>query len=456
MSALRDERGLRTVKRNAEPQVVGLAPQTTSNDRKANTMKTYILRDPKAVEPQKPFRRRALPLPSAEPPQPLCPAPPAPPAGPALFIGLDVHNDSIAVSLAPADSTEVRRYGILGGTHDDVLKLIKKLSAAHPGVALQFCYEAGPRGYPLCRFIRSHGCGCIIVSPSKVPRAPGDRVKTDRRDADQLARLFRAGELTGIYVPDAADEAVRDLIRARYQVQRQRHRARQQLKMFLLRQNIRYSGTTAWGAAHLRFLATVKLPFAEQQFVFQEMVNVISEAGQRLARYEKEIASVVEGWRWAPVVKALMSLRGVALLTGATLVAELGDLNRFATAPQLMSYLGLCPSEHTTGSDRQQGGITKLGNGFARKAIIEAAWNNRLPACVSRTVLARQENLPKAVTEIAWAAQTRLHQRYKHLTGVGRKKSQVAAAALGRELSGFVWVIGRLVKPRDVKTESMK
>ena len=411
-------------------------------------MKTYILRDPNAVQPQ---NRKPNPRPN-----PLPAARPQPAAGPALFLGLDVHNDTIAVSLAPSDSTELRRYGIIGGQHDDVLKLLKKLEAAHPGTPLRFCYEAGPRGYPLCRFIRSHGADCIIVAPSKVPRQPGDRVKTDRRDADQLARLFRAGELTGIYVPDPQDEAVRDLIRARYQVSKQQHRARQQLKMFLLRHNIRYAGTKPWTQKHLNFLATVKLPFAEQQFVFQEMVNVITEAGQRLARYEKQIPAVVESWRWQPVVQALMSLRGVAVLTGATLVAELGDLNRFETAPQLMSYLGLCPGEHTSGESRQQGGITKMGNGIARKAMIEAAWNNRTPARISRTVLARQEGLPKAVTEASWNAQTRLHQRYKHLTGVGRKKSQVAAAALGRELAGFVWAIGRMVQPRAVKTEGGK
>lgn len=410
-------------------------------------MKTYLLRAPQTVEPQKAGRRH---VPSARPPA----AASAP--GPGLYVGLDVHNDTIAVSLAPSDSPEVRRYGILGGQHEDVLRLLKKLSATHPGVTLKFCYEAGPRGYPLCRFIRAHGAECMIVAPSKVPRQPGDRVKTDRRDADQLARLFRAGELTGIYVPDPQDEAVRDLIRARYQVQKQQHRARQQLKMFLLRHNIRYAGAKPWTQKHLNFLATVKLPFAEQQFVFQEMVNVITEAGQRLERYEKQIASVVEGWCWEPVVRALMSLRGVALLTGATLVAELGDLHRFDTAPQLMSYLGLCPSEHTTGTTRQQGGITKLGNGIARKAMIEAAWNNRTAARVSRTVLARQAGLPKAVTEAAWAAQVRLHQRYKHLTGVGRKKSQVAAAALGRELAGFVWAIGRMVQPRAVQVAAGK
>jgi transposase len=419
---------------------------------RANTMKTYILCAPNCVEPQ---NRKAKPRPDARR-QPVALPAPTPAAGPALFIGLDVHNDSSAVSLAASDSTEVRRYGIIGGQHDDVLKLLKKLQAAHPGVPLQCCYEAGPRGYPLGRFIRAHGAECLIVSPSKVPRQPGDRVKTDRRDADQLARLNRAGELTGIYVPDPQDEAVRDLIRARYQVQKQQHRARQQLKMFLLRQNIRYAGTKPWTQKHLNFLATVKLPYAEQQFVFQEMVNVITEAGQRLERYEKQIAAVVEGWRWQPVVRALLSLRGVALLTGATLVAELGDLHRFETAPQLMSYLGLCPGEHTSGESRKQGGITKLGNGIARKAIIEAAWNNSRTPRVSRTVLARQEGLPKAVTEAAWAAQTRLHQRYKHLTCVGKKKSQVAAAALGRELAGFVWAIGRMVQPRPVQVEAKK
>ena len=413
-------------------------------------MKTYILRDSKTVEPQNHNPNLNPRLHSRRHPV-AAPAPPPRPPGPVLFIGLDVHNDSIAVSLAPSDAPEVRRYGILGGQHDDVLKLLKKLAAAHPGVTLRCCYEAGPRGYPLCRFIREHGHKCIIVAPSKVPRQPGDRVKTDRRDADQLARLLRAGELTGIYVPDPQDEAVRDLIRARYQVQQQQHRARQQLKMFLLRHNIRYAGTKPWTQKHLNFLATVKLPFAEQQFVFQEMVHVITEAGQRLARYEKQIESMVESWRWQPVVKALMSLRGVALLTAATLVAELGDLHRFETAPQLMSYLGLCPSEHTTGASRQQGGITKMGNGIARKALIEAAWNNSRAPRVSRTVLARQAGLPKAVTEVAWNAQLRLHQRYKHLTGVGRKKSQVAAAALGRELAGFVWAIGRMVQPRPAK-----
>ena len=210
-------------------------------------MKTYILRDPKAVETQAPAPARA---PRRQPVPVPVPAPIS--HGPVLSIGLDVHTDSIAVSLAPSDSTEARRYGLIGGTHDDVLKLARKLQAAHPGTELRFCYEAGPHGYPLGRFLLSHGYNCILVAPSKVPRKPGDLVKTNRRDADQLARLFRAGERTAIYVPDPHDEAVRDLLRARYQVLKQQHRARQQLKMYLLRHNLRDAGTKAWSAAHLR------------------------------------------------------------------------------------------------------------------------------------------------------------------------------------------------------------
>jgi transposase len=420
-------------------------------------MKTYILRETQTVEPQKSN-------PNSPPPRPepgltalvdvICGRPVPPPpllAGRVLFIGLDVHNDSIAVSIAPSDSTEVRRYGIIGGEHDDVLKLVKKLQAAHPGASLRFCYEAGPRGFALCRCLRSHGLDCILVCPSKVPRKPGERVKTDRRDADQLARLFRAGELTGIYVPEPVDEAMRDLIRARFQVGKAQHRARQQLKMYLLRHNLRYGGKSSWTPVHLRYLAKIKMPFPVQQIVFQEMLEVISEATARLERYDQEIERAVPGWRWEPVVRALMSLREMALLHAATLVAELGDFNRFDHPGQLMGYLGLVPSEHTTGTDRQQGGITKMGNGPARRALVEAAWQYRAPARLSPHLKKRQEGLPKAITDISWEAQRRLHHRYNHLTRVGKKKSQVAVTAVARELSGFVWAIARQVKPHDAK-----
>jgi transposase len=412
-------------------------------------VKTYILRPHNSVEPQK-AQFIDTPQPH-DPPHPQTPTSLADVSRSqprALFIGLDVHTDSIAVSLAPSDSTEVRRYGLIGGSQDEVLKLAKKLAAAHPQTTLKFCYEAGPHGYPLCRFLRSHSYECIIVSPSKVPRRPGDRVKTNRRDADQLARLYRAGEISGIHVPDPQDEAVRDFLRARYQISRQQHRARQQLKMFLLRHNLRYSGKSSWTAAHLRYLARIKMPFPEQQFVFQEMLGVISEATARLERYDAQLLRVVVGWRWEPVVRALMSLRGVALLNATTLVAELGDLNRFEHPAQLMGYLGLVPSEDSTSDERHQGGLTKMGNGYARRALVEAAWHYREPARISPHLQKRQEGLPKTVTDISWQAQCRLHARFKHLLGPARKKSQVAAAAIARELSGFVWAIARQMKPR--------
>ncbi len=445
VSALRSKRGLHRVN-GAEPQVVGLTPQTT-DIRKTDTMKTYILRQVRTVESEKsagPARPKPVAAATAAA---ILERPVAPLKGPVLFIGLDVHNDSIAVSLAPSDAVEVRRYGIIGGEHEDVVKLAKKLAEAHPGRLLKFCYEAGPRGFALCRCLQAHGRDCILVCPSKVPRKPGERVKTDGRDADQLARLYRAGELTGIYVPEPEDEAMRDLIRARFQVGKQQHRARQQLKMYLLRHNIRYGGKCSWTPAHLRYLAKIKMPFPVQQIVFQEMLEVISQAAAQLERYDQEIERAVPGWRWAPAVRALMSLRGMALLHAATLVAELGDFNRFEHPGQLMGYLGLVPSEHTTGNDRQQGGITKMGNAPARRALVEAAWQYRAPARLSPHLQKRQEGLPKTITDIAWEAQRRLHHRYTHLTRVGKKKSQVAVTAVARELAGFVWAIARQVKP---------
>jgi len=366
-----------------------------------------------------------------------------------IHVGLDVHNDSIAISIAPSDSTEVRRWGVIGGTHEHVQRFIKQLQAAHSGATLKFCYEAGPRGFPLVRFIGGLGHECIVVCPSRVPRRPGDRVKTDRRDADQLARLHRAGELKGIHIPEPEDEAMRDLLRSRDQVRRGQHRARQQLKMFLLRHNFRYAGATSWTPAHLRYLARIKMPWPAQQFALQELMNAISEAGARLERFDAQIAREVAAWRWEPAVKALMSLRGVGLLNAATLIAELGDLHRFTRPAELMSYLGLVPSEHSTGEDRQQGGITKMGNGYARRALVEAAHHYRVSARLSPHLQRRQEGLPKAVTDCAWEAQRRLHHRYKQLSGPGRKKAPVVITALARELSGFVWAIARQMKPHE-------
>ena len=273
------------------------------------------------------------------------------------YIGLDVHKETIAVAIAPDNSTEVRAYGIIGGTLDAVDKLLKKLAAAH--VELRLVYEAGPCGFVLHRHLKNKGLRCDVVAPSLIPKKASDRVKTDRRDATQLARLFRAGELTPIYVPDQEDEAIRDLVRGRTSAMTDQRQARNRLKGFLLRQGFRYTGRSSWNDAHKRYLSGLLMPQPAQQIVFQEYIHAIDDATARLERLTQAMEDALPGWKRAPVVRALMSLRGVQVLTGMTLVAETGDLTRFTEARQLMNYFGLTSSEHSSGGKRVQGGITK-------------------------------------------------------------------------------------------------
>ena len=361
------------------------------------------------------------------------------------YVGLDVHKESIAVSIAPQNSTEVRRYGIIGGTLDAVDKVIKKLT--RPNVELRVVYEAGPCGFVLCRQLRSQGLVCEVVAPSLIPKKATDRVKTDRRDADQLARLFRAGELTAIHVPDQEDEAVRDLVRARTSAMAEQRKARNRLKGFLLRLGFRYTGKSSWTEAHRRYLAGLVMPQPPQQIAFQEYIHAINDATERLARLTQAVEDALPGWKRAPVVRALMSLRGVQALTGMTLVAEVGDFNRFADARSLMNFFGLTPSEHSSGGSRVQGGITKCGNPHCRRVLTEAAWQYRLKPKVSEAMQKRQEDQSKEVRLIAWKAQQRLHQRFGRLAA--KKKSVIAATAVARELAGFVWAIACTVKAAD-------
>jgi transposase len=359
------------------------------------------------------------------------------------YIGLDVHKDSIAVSIAPQNSTEVRRYGIIGGTLEAVNKLLKRLS--QPNIELRLVYEAGPCGFVLCRHLRSKGIHCDLVCPSLIPKKASDRVKTDRRDADQLARLYRAGELSPIRVPDQEDEAIRDLIRARTTAVHDQRRARNRLKGFLLRLGFRYTGKTSWNDGHKRYLSGLLMPQPAQQIVFQESIHAIDDASQRVARLTQAVEDALPGWKWEPVVRALMSLRGVQILSGMTLIAEAGDLSRFEDPRSLMHFFGLTPSEHTSGDKRVLSGITKCGNTHCRRVLTEAAWHYRLKPLVSEAIQKRQERQSKDVRLIAWKAQQRLHKRFKQL--VVRKKSVVAVTAIARELVGFVWAIACQVKP---------
>jgi transposase len=361
------------------------------------------------------------------------------------YIGLDVHKETIAVSIAPQNSTEVRRYGIIGGTLEAVDKLLKKL--APENVELRLVYEAGPCGFVLCRHLRNQGIACDLVAPSLIPKKASDRVKTDRRDADQLARLYRAGELTTIHVPDQEDEAIRDLVRARTSAMTDQRQARNRLKGFLLRLGFRYTGKSSWNDAHKRYLSRLVMPQGPQQIAFQEYIHAIDDATARLERLAKAVEDALAGWKWEPVVRALMSLRGVQVLTAMTLVAEVGDFSRFDDPRSLMHFFGLTPSEHSSSDKRVQGGITRCGNAHCRRVLSEAAWHYRLNPKVSEALQKRQEGQSQKVRQIAWKAQQRLHKRFQQLSA--KKKSVVAATAVARELAGFVWAIACEVKPAD-------
>ena len=360
-----------------------------------------------------------------------------------LYVGLDVHKESIAVAYIAKDhDADVIYLGTIGTRHVDLDTLVRKLhsKAKH----LIFVYEAGPCGYWLYRYLRKKGYVCWVVAPSLIPKKAGDRVKTDRRDAVQLARLMRSGDLTPVYVPTVGDEAIRDLCRAREDAIADLKAAKFRLKAFLLRHDIRYTGQATWGPAHLRWLSEVVCPTPAQQIVFQEYVRAVTEHTERLQRLEQELQEHVKSWRLYPVVEALQALRGVQFTVAVTTVAELGDLTRFENPRQLMKYLGLIPSEYSTGERRRQGAITKAGNTHARRALVEGAWAYRYPAKVSRHLQLRLEQQPKVIQDISWKAQVRLCKRYRRLMARGKHANQVVVA-IARELVGFMWAIAKQV-----------
>jgi len=362
-----------------------------------------------------------------------------------VHVGLDVHKDSIDIALAEATpDSEVRHLGTVVGGSDAVTKALRRLISS--GHRLHIVYEAGPCGFALQRHFARLGWHCEVVAPSSIPRPPGERVKTDRRDAMKLARLARVGELTAVRVPDGADEAIRDLVRGREDAVREQRNARHRLKALLLRNGIPYSGRSSWGAAHLRWLARVTMPHAAQQIVFQEYLHAITEAGERVARHERALRDALPTWTLAPVVAALQALRGVQLIAAITLVAEIQDFWRFTSPRQLMAYLGLVPREDSSGPRRRQGAITKAGNSPARRMVVEIAHHYRYPPRVSPVIARRQAELPKPVTDIAWTAQTRLCARFKRLAA-RRVPHNKIVVAIARELCGFVWAIAREVTP---------
>ena len=361
-------------------------------------------------------------------------------------VGLDVHAETVAVAIAD-HSGDLRSFGNIPANTHALDKLHRRL--VEDGSEIRYVYEAGPTGFALCRHLRARKIVCAVVSPSHVPKSASTRVKTDRRDALDLARLFRAGELTPIHVPDEADEAIRDLVRCRLAAVEDLRRCRQRIKGFLLRYNLRYSGKSSWTAEHLNYLSRIKFPFPAQQIAFEELLNAVKDPADRIQRLESALKEQVKSWARFPLVQALMCLRGFALINAVTWVAEIGDFSRFDHPSKLMAYVGITPSEDSSGKRRQQGSITKTGNAACRRAVVEAAWQYRLPARVTPTIRTRHHGQPKAILDIAWKAQLRLCGRYRHLVA-SRKKTVVALTAVARELVGFLWAIARVVDGKAV------
>jgi transposase len=364
---------------------------------------------------------------------------------PLLFIGLDVHKESIAVAIAEEGRKgEVRAFGSISGDLHAVEKLLAKIRKVHgiENAQLRVIYEAGPCGYAIVRRLRQLGVDCIVVAPSLIPKKSGDRVKTDKRDAVKLARLHRSGDLEAINVPEAADEAIRDLCRARTDAVNDQRSLRSQFKGFLLRHGYKYSGKTSWNEAHMRYLRELVLPNAAHKALLEESLLAINQANDRVMRLTELIEAHYLKWEREPWCSALMAFKGMQMLTAVTLIAEIGDVTRFAHPRQLMAYLGLTPGQYSSGEKVRLGGITKCGNHHARWFLIECAQHYTKPPKVSMSLSVRQEGLSARIREISWNAQSRLYQRYGALVAHGKCR-QKAITAIARELLGFIWALLR-------------
>jgi transposase len=365
-----------------------------------------------------------------------------------LFVGLDVHKDSITVAYA-LGSGEVELLGKIGTSARDIDRLCKKLQSKAGHVKI--VYEAGPLGYDLQRRLAAKGFDCMVCAPSLIPRKAGDRVKTDRRDALKLVRSLRADDLSAVHVPTVEDEAFRDLARVWAAARDALKRARQALKSFLLAHAVRYTGTANWGPSHRRWISSFAFGNAWQDLAFSELRRAIEDRFAQCERLESALREAVTQWRFYPAVLALQTMRGIQFTTAVGLLSEIVDVTRFAHPRQLMAWLGVTPSEYSSGGSRRQGSITKTGNSLARKLLIEAAWSYRHTAKVSPEIQQRHEGVPKVIVDRAWDAQLRLCGRYRRMVAKGKNKN-VAVVAIAREFAGFIWDIARLGIEQAINT----
>jgi transposase len=357
------------------------------------------------------------------------------------FVGIDTAKGRNAIAIADGDrGGEVRYLGEVDASPASMTRIVRRLVEKYGRV--QFCYEAGATGYGLYRLITALGHKCTVVAPSLIPRRPGERVKTNRRDAVALAKLFRAGELTPVWVPDEGHEAMRDLVRARSAAVETLRVHKQQVGAFLLKHGRHYPRKKAWSMRYLRWLQEQQFDHPAHQIVLQEMLEAVRLAKERVERLEQTIEEFLPAWSLAPIVEALRALRGVDLIVAATFVSEVGDVGRFDNPRQLMGYLGLVPSERSSGDTVRRGGITKAGNRRVRHLLVESAWTYRHPPKIGKQKLYVLEKVPPRVREIAWRAQTRLTARYRALAARG-KRTTVVCAAIARELVGFMWSVAK-------------
>lgn len=357
------------------------------------------------------------------------------------YIGLDVHKDSIAIAYTSSASRQDPIFhGSCGGSNAAAERALRSLAKKlkREFRDLKVCYEAGPTGFVLARRLRQLKVDCVVMAPSKTERKPNEKIKTDKRDAKNIAKLFRNGDITEVRIPPALDEAVRDVGRARTDASDDLVRAKQRLSSFLLRNGFHYSGKAKWTEAHMRYLRELTLPDQAHKIVLEEYLQAIDTGIERVARLKEHMKTILETWEWKPVVKALMACKGFQEVAAMTVIGELGDLRRFDHPRQLMAFLGLVPSEESSGSKRQQGSITKCGNSHTRWMLVECAQHYRKAPKVSRPLSKRQEGQPKAIKTLSWRMQNRLHKRYVRLKARGKREQKVIVA-IARELCAFIW-----------------